>query len=162
MKTDYIILAAGCFWGVEALFKELEGVVDTEVGYTGGHLENPTYQDITTGNTGHAEAIKIEFDESKINLEEVLRFFFKMHDPTIPNRQGNDIGTQYRSVIFYRDTNQIEVSRKVIEEVDSLARFSTKVVTTLEKESIFYSAEKYHQDYLSKNPNGYSCHFVRK
>lgn len=161
VNLDYIILAGGCFWGVEELFRKINGVVDTEVGYTGGDIKSPTYRDVTTGKTGHAESIKITYDKRKINLEEIFRYFFRIHDPTTVNRQGNDVGTQYRSAIFIRELHQAELATKIIEETNKLGRFKRPVATTVERESAFYSAEEYHQDYLIKNPGGYSCHYVR-
>ncbi|ATH06798.1 peptide-methionine (S)-S-oxide reductase [Halobacteriovorax marinus] len=162
LSTDYIILAGGCFWGMEQLFRELEGVESTDVGYTGGKLVNPTYKDVKTGETNHAEAIKITFETSKISIDEILHFFFKIHDPTTVNRQGNDIGSQYRSAIFIRSDEQREAALKVIKEVEGLGRFNGDVVTSLEDEREFYLAEDFHQDYLLKNPMGYTCHFIRK
>lgn len=159
---DYIILAGGCFWGMEELFRNFNGVIDTQVGYTGGEKPNPTYKDIKTGITGHAESIKITYDTRKTNLTEVLRFFFKIHDPTTPNRQGNDVGTQYRSTVFIRNELQAATVTKVIDEVNSLKRFNKPIVTTVEREKRFYDAEDFHQDYLKKNPGGYSCHFIRE
>lgn len=162
LNKDYIILAGGCFWGMEQLFQKFEGVIDTDVGYTGGKLVNPTYNDVKTGETNHAEAIKIVFDLNVTNLEKVLHYFFKVHDPTTVNRQGNDIGTQYRSAIFIRNDEQRKASQKVIAEVEELGRFNGDVKTSIEDEREFYLAEDFHQDYLLKNPMGYTCHFVRK
>lgn len=159
--TDYIILAGGCFWGMEELLRKHEGVTDTQVGYTGGTTPSPTYKDITRGNTGHAEAIKVTFDTKKTNLTQLLHFFFKIHDPTTPNRQGNDVGTQYRSTVFVRDEIQAATVSKVIDEVTKLGRFSKPITTTVEKEKTFHDAEEYHQDYLVKNPGGYNCHYIR-
>jgi peptide methionine sulfoxide reductase msrA/msrB len=155
-------LAGGCFWGVEELFRKLKGVTSTKVGYTGGSTANPKYEDVTTGLTGHAEAIEIEYDPSVITYAEILRFFFKIHDPTTVNQQGNDRGTQYRSHIFYHDENQKIDAEKIIEEVNQLKRFPKKIVTEISKAETFYGAEDYHQDYLQKNPQGYTCHFIRK
>ncbi|MEZ4705261.1 MAG: bifunctional methionine sulfoxide reductase B/A protein [Bdellovibrionota bacterium] len=157
-----IVLAGGCFWGMEDLFRTFKGVLDTQVGYTGGDLENPTYRDVKTGETGHAEAIKIIYDETETSLEDIFRFFFQIHDPTTVNRQGNDIGTQYRSTIFVRNEEQSLIANKIIEETNALGRFSAPVATTIEKEKAFFDAEEYHQDYLEKNPGGYTCHFIRK
>ena len=161
-NRDYIVLAGGCFWGMEDLFRTFDGVIDTQVGYTGGSTDNPTYNDVKTGRSGHAESVKITFDTNKTNLTEILRFFFKIHDPTTSNRQGNDIGTQYRSTVFVRDELQAETVTKVINEVNKLGRFNKSVATTVEREKKFYDAEDFHQDYLKKHPGGYSCHFVRK
>lgn len=161
IDSDYVILAGGCFWGVEELFRMREGVTGTLVGYTGGDLDSPTYNDVKLGTTGHAEAIKISFDKSKTTLADLLRFFYKMHDPTTLNRQGNDKGTQYRSVIFYKSEEQKQVAREIIKEVEGSKKFSRPITTSLETEKEFYPAEDYHQKYLEKNPNGYTCHFVR-
>lgn len=160
-ELDYVILAAGCFWGVEELFSKLQGVVETRVGYTGGATKDPTYHDVKTGETGHAEAVKVIYKKSDTNLKEILRFFFKIHDPTTLNRQGNDVGTQYRSSIFVRDKSQADLASEVIEETNSLKRFDGAVATTIESEKVFYDAEEFHQEYLKKNPGGYTCHFIR-
>ncbi|WP_372654643.1 peptide-methionine (S)-S-oxide reductase MsrA [Halobacteriovorax sp.] len=162
LNTDYIILAGGCFWGMEQLFQKFEGVIDTDVGYTGGQLVNPTYNDVKSGMTNHAEALKLTFDKDRTDLGKLLHFFFKIHDPTTVNRQGNDIGTQYRSAIFVRNEEQKEIASKVISEVEKLDRFNGPVVTNLEDEREFYLAEDFHQDYLLHNPTGYTCHFIRK
>lgn len=160
-KTDYIILAGGCFWGMEDLIKSQEGVIDTVVGYTGGDVPDANYEIVKTGSTGHAESVKITFDSGKTDLSRILHFFFKIHDPTTKNRQGNDVGTQYRSTIFTRNDEQKKTAKKVIDEVTELKRFKNPIVTTLEPEEKFYTAEDYHQDYLTKNPGGYTCHFIR-
>ena len=141
MKLNYVIVAGGCFWGLEDLLRSLDGVTSTKVGYSGGDFDDPTYADIITGKTGHAEAVRVEYDQDEISLEEILHYFFKIHDPTTKNRQGNDVGTQYRSEIF--------------------GRFENPVVTTVALEKEFYDAEEYHQNYLKKNPHGYTCHFER-
>ncbi len=161
IKSSTATLAGGCFWGVEDLIRKLDGVIDTEVGYTGGTFENPTYEDMKTGKTGHAETIQIKFDESKISYENILHFFFRMHDPTTLNRQGGDRGSQYRSAIFFHDDNQLATAQKVINETNASGRWPEKVVTEVVKASKFFSAEKYHQDYLVKNPGGYTCHYLR-
>lgn len=158
--TEELIVAAGCFWGVEEIFRQIPGVLDTEVGYTGGHTENPNYAAICRGDTGHAEALKIVFDPRKINRAELLRWFFRMHDPTTKNRQGNDIGTQYRSTIFVGSEEERKIAQAAIEEANA-GRWKGKVVTTIEEKAPFTQAEEQHQDYLQKNPGGYSCHFVR-
>lgn len=154
-------LAGGCFWGVEELIRKLDGVVDTTVGYTGGALENPTYEDVKTGRTGHAESIQIEFEPGKISYEEILRYFFRLHDPTTPNQQGNDVGTQYRSAIFYHDEGQREVAERVKKEVDGSGKWQRPVVTEIVPASTFWKAESYHQDYLQRYPWGYNCHYLR-
>ena len=153
--------AGGCFWGVEDLFRDLKGVKETQVGYTGGQTENPGYFSITTGKTGHAESVEVLFDPKIISYEELLRFFFKIHDPTTINKQGNDKGTQYRSAIFYHNDAQKKSSEKIIDLVNKSKAWKAPVVTQLVPYGKFYRAEDYHQDYLVKNPNGYTCHFER-
>lgn len=155
------ILAGGCFWGMEDLIRKQNGVIKTRVGYTGGQTKNPTYKDICTGATGHAEAIEITFDPSQTSYRNILEFFFQMHDPTTKNRQGNDIGSQYRSAIFYVDENQKETAQKLIRDIDEAAFLDNPVVTEVTRASEFFEAEEYHQDYLDKNPSGYTCHFIR-
>lgn len=155
------ILAGGCFWGMEDLIRKIAGVVDTRVGYTGGNFENPTYKDMTGGETGHAESIEITFDPAKVTYEKILHYFFQLHDPTTKDRQGNDIGTQYRSAIFYLSDDQKNTAEKVIGEVEASGKWPGKIVTQVVPASIFYKAEDYHQDYLVKNPGGYTCHWVR-
>lgn len=154
---ERIVLAGGCFWGVEELFRAEPGVVDTEVGYTGGTNTNPTYEN----HPCHAEAIKITYDPSKTSYEKLLDFFFRIHDPTTLNRQGNDIGTSYRSAVFYETDVQKQIAQYVIEMVNKSGLYKDPVTTSLEPLTTFYSAEDYHQDYLQKNPGGYTCHFVR-
>ena len=155
------ILAGGCFWGMEDLIRNQPGVVDTRVGYTGGDFENPTYKDMTTGKTGHAETVEITFDPSKTSFEKILRFFFQIHDPTTENRQGNDRGTQYRSAIFYVDDDQKRIAEDVIKELDASGKYPNRIVTQVLPAGTFYEAEDYHQDYLVKNPGGYTCHWIR-
>ncbi len=154
-------LAAGCFWGVEHLFRELPGVVDTRVGYTGGTTADPTYREVCTGRTGHAEAVEVAFDPSRVSYEEVLRHFFRLHDPTTRNRQHNDVGTQYRSAIFVHDEEQRLQAERVRAEVDRSGRWPRPVVTEVVAASTFFPAEDYHQDYLVKNPGGYMCHVLQ-
>jgi peptide methionine sulfoxide reductase msrA/msrB len=154
-------LAGGCFWGVEELFRELPGVLETRVGYTGGQTSNPTYPEVKKGNTGHAESIEIVFDPSRLKFEDLLAYFFKLHDPTTQNRQGNDIGSQYRSAIFYHSDEQRAAAEKVKAQVDESRKWKKPVVTEIVPASEFYSAEDYHQKYLVKNPGGYTCHFLR-
>ncbi len=161
MKQNYVIVAGGCFWGLEDLLRNLEGVTSTKVGYSGGDFDDPTYADIRTGKTGHAEAVRVEYNEDEISLNDILHYFFKIHDPTTVNRQGNDVGTSYRSAVFYRDEAQKEIIENVIDEVNENGRFENPVVTTVALEKEFYDAEEYHQNYLQKNPHGYTCHFER-
>jgi methionine-S-sulfoxide reductase len=150
-------LAGGCFWGVEELIRKLPGVVKTTVGYTGGDVENATYEN----HEGHAEAVEITFDPKKISYEDILVFFFKLHDPTTKNRQGNDMGSSYRSAIFYHDDAQRLTAEKVKARVDKSGAWKHPVVTEIVPARKFWTAEAYHQDYLQKNPNGYTCHYVR-
>jgi len=159
--TEVAVLAGGCFWGMEELLRELPGVLSTRVGYTGGSLDNPSYKEVSTGTSGHAEAIEIVFDSAKISYKEILAWFFRIHDPTTKNRQGNDVGTQYRSAIFYQDDQQKQTAQESIEEAQMSGRWNKPIVTEVLKASAFYPAEEYHQKYLMKNPAGYTCHFVR-
>ncbi len=161
MKTESAILAGGCFWGVEDLLRKLPGVLDTEVGYTGGTTQGPTYETVKTGKTGHAEAIDISYDPAIITLDKLLEFFFQMHDPTTRNRQGNDIGTQYRSAIFVRTPEERAIAEKAIARENASGHWARPLATTIEDFTGFYSAEDYHQDYLLKNPGGYTCHYWR-
>jgi methionine-S-sulfoxide reductase len=162
MNTKKATLAGGCFWGVEELIRALPGVLRTEVGYTGGQTAEPRYESVKTGSTGHAEAIEIEFDPAKISYAEILRFFFTMHDPTTLNQQGNDRGSQYRSAIFYHDEEQKRVAGEVKAAVEKSGAWKKPVVTEITAATRFYPAEDYHQDYLKKHPNGYTCHWVRE
>ncbi len=162
MKTDYAILAGGCFWGMEEILGKVPGVIDTTVGYSGGGTNPATYKEVSTGRTGHAESIQVEFDPAVISYEELLRkWFFRMHDPTTKNRQGNDQGTQYRSAIFYFSDEQKATALKVIEDLNQGQFWKSPIVTEVTAAGPFYSAEEYHQDYLKKNPGGYTCHFIR-
>ena len=148
------LFGGGCFWCTEAVFLQLKGVTHSTSGYAGGHTTNPTYDDICRGDTNHAEVILIEFDETQISYEQLLNVFFAIHDPTTLNRQGNDVGTQYRSVIYYFNDEQKLQAEKMIQ---SLKDEDLNIVTELSPVPTFYSAEEYHQNYLKKNPNGY-CH----
>jgi len=154
-KTIY--LAGGCFWGLEELLRRRPGVVDTEVGYTGGTNDNPTYEH----HPGHAEAIAITFDETITTYENLLEYFFRIHDPTTKNQQGNDVGSSYRSAIFYQTEAEKITAEKIINLVEESELYNNPVVTTLEPFTRFWPAEDYHQDYLQKNPGGYTCHFER-
>jgi methionine-S-sulfoxide reductase len=151
----------GCFWGVEELFRAYPGVVATRVGYTGGKGPRPTYTAVSTGVTGHAESVEIQFDPARLSYEDLLRYFFRLHDPTTANRQGNDRGTQYRSVIFYHDEAQRQAAERIKAEVDASGKWRAPVVTEIIPATDFYAAEDYHQKYLQKNPGGYTCHYVR-
>lgn len=157
--TETATLAGGCFWGVEELVRKLDGVVDSTVGYAGGTLANPRYEDVKKGKTGHAEALQIVFDPSKISYDEILDFFFRLHDPTTSNRQGNDIGTQYRSAIFYHDEAQRDAAERAKQR--NQPKWPRPIVTEVVPFTNFYSAEDYHQDYLQKDPHGYTCHYLR-
>lgn len=161
VTKEVAILAGGCFWGVEELIRKLPGVLETEVGYTGGTVPNPTYERMTTGTTGHAEAVRVVFDPRALTYGDLLRYFFRLHDPTTLNRQGNDRGTQYRSAIFYFSPEQRSVAEGVIQEVNRSGKWGAPVTTQLAAAGEWYPAEAYHQDYLQKNPNGYTCHYLR-
>ncbi|MCZ6695128.1 MAG: bifunctional methionine sulfoxide reductase B/A protein [Acidobacteria bacterium] len=158
---EVALLAGGCFWGMEELVRDIPGVLETEVGYTGGILPDATYPDVKTGSTGHAESLRVVFDPSRLSYEELLGYFFRMHDPTTLNRQGNDVGTQYRSAIFVANDEQRRVAQDVIARVDASGKWKRPIVTEVVPAGEFYTGEKYHQDYLQKNPNGYTCHFMR-
>ena len=149
--------AAGCFWGVEATFRQVPGVTSTRVGYTGGKTPNPSYEDVCTDNTGHAEAIEITYDPTKVSYEQLLNVFWENHDPTTLNRQGPDWGTQYRSAIFFHSSDQESAAKSSKEELDHSGRFSNKVVTEILPAATFYPAEDYHQQYLEKRGMA-SCH----
>lgn len=160
---EVAILAGGCFWGMEDLLRRIDGVLETEVGYAGGTTESPTYQTVKTGRTGHAESVRIRFDPKRLSYAELLeKWFFRMHDPTTKNRQGNDTGTQYRSAIFFTSPEQERVARAVIEKVDASGVWKAPIVTEVVPSGPFTPAEDYHQDYLEKNPGGYTCHFLRE
>jgi methionine-S-sulfoxide reductase len=151
------ILAAGCFWGVQFYFDQVPGVVETEVGYIGGHTKNPTYQDVLTHTTGHAEATRIVYDPKKVAYKTLLKQFFRMHDPTQMNRQGPDIGDNYRSAIFYKDETQKRAAEELIKQLDDSGEFNKPIVTSLEKAGDFWPAEEYHQKYTEKTGVG-ACH----
>ena len=148
------ILAAGCFWGVEEVFRTTNGIINTKVGYSGGHKVNPTYEEVCTGNTDHAEVVKVEYDESVITYAQILNIFFKNHNPTQLNRQGPDIGTQYRSSIFYLNDNQKTQAEQKLNSLQE--HFNNNIVTEIKKATEFYLAEEYHQEYVAK---GGICHF---
>lgn len=154
-------LAGGCFWGVEDLIRSQPGVIETMVGYTGGKEDTPSYNIVKTGTSGHAEAVRVLFDPKKLKYEDLLLLFFKLHDPTSANRQGNDIGTQYRSAIFFESEDQHSVAEKAKARVEKSGAWKKPLVTEITKAHQFWSAEDYHQKYLEKNPGGYTCHFIR-
>ncbi|NHK28645.1 peptide-methionine (S)-S-oxide reductase MsrA [Parvularcula flava] len=159
--TEKAILAGGCFWGMQDLLRKVPGVRDTRVGYTGGTVDNPTYDQVKTGRTGHAESIEIAYDPSVVSYEKILEWFFQIHDPTTKDRQGNDRGSQYRSAIFYTDEAQKKIAEDVIDAVESSGKWPGPVVTELVPAPMFWQAEDFHQDYLERYPNGYTCHYVR-
>ncbi len=157
MSTEKAILAGGCFWGVEELIRHLPGVTSTVVGYTGGDVKNATYRN----HGSHAEGISITFNPEEISYRKLLEYFFQIHDPTTRNRQGNDIGTSYRSAIFYLNDTQRDEANKLIAEMETSNKWPGKIVTEVVPAGDFWDAEKEHQDYLQKNPYGYTCHFER-
>lgn len=157
MSTEKAILAGGCFWGVEELIRALPGVESTTVGYTGGDVPNATYRNHGT----HAEGIEIQFNPEKLSYRKLLEFFFQIHDPTTRNRQGNDVGTSYRSAIFYLDEGQKEVALDLIKELNAAKIYRGPIVTEVVPAGPFWVAEDYHQDYLQKYPAGYTCHYIR-
>jgi peptide-methionine (S)-S-oxide reductase len=148
MKATF---GAGCFWHVEELFSKINGVTSTAVGYTGGHLENPTYEDVCTDKTGHAEAVQVEYDPNQISFDDLLKIFWENHDPTTPNRQGPDIGIQYRSAIFFHDSEQEKTAIQSKEKLQKSNRFNRDIVTQIIPAKTFYRAEEYHQRYFEKN-----------
>jgi peptide-methionine (S)-S-oxide reductase len=158
--TESIVFGGGCFWCTEAVFQMLEGVTGVTSGYTGGTVPNPTYEQVCTGRTGHAEAIKIDYDSEKIKLDSLLAVFFSSHDPTTLNRQGNDVGTQYRSSIFYSSDAQAEIIKKFIANLAADKTFTDPIVTTVEPLGTFYPAELYHQNYYRENESQLYCQFV--
>ena len=159
--TEKAILAGGCFWGVEELLRTYKGVISTEVGYCGGSEQEAKYEFVKTGKTTHAEAILIEFDPQLLSFNELLQAFFKLHDPTTRNQQGNDIGQQYRSAIFFFDDRQKAIAEEIKIEVENSGKWKRPIVTEIVPAMPFYSAEAYHQDYLQKHPDGYTCHYWR-
>jgi peptide-methionine (S)-S-oxide reductase len=156
-EQDRAVLAGGCFWGMQDLLRRRPGVISTRVGYTGGNVPNATYRN----HEGHAEAIEIIFDPQKLSYRKLLEFFFQVHDPTTKNRQGNDVGTSYRSAIFYTTEEQQRIAQETIADVDASGLWPGKVVTEIKPASEFWEAEPEHQDYLERIPNGYTCHYVR-
>jgi len=161
VKTEKAILAAGCFWGVEESFRKIPGVIKTQVGYTGGKTSHPKYEDMHDGKTGHAESVEIIFDPTKVSFNELMNHFYKMHDPTTLNRQGNDVGSQYRSAIFYTSDAQKKLAQEFKIKVDKSKAWKSPVVTEILEASVFWPAEEYHQKYLIKNPGGYDNHYMR-
>jgi peptide-methionine (S)-S-oxide reductase len=156
-RLEKATFAAGCFWGVEAKFRCVPGVVATQVGYTGGHTEHPTYKEVCTDRTGHAEAVEVTFDPETVSYDHLLNTFWTIHNPTTKNRQGPDVGSQYRSAVFYHSEEQRAAAEKSKERVDLSGRFKDKVVTEITKAGPFWKAEEYHQQYLEKQGRA-SCH----
>ena len=161
-KSEIATLGGGCFWCVEAVFQRIEGVLSVKPGYAGGDIKNPTYKQICTGKTGHAEVAKIEFDPEKITYSQILNVFWQSHDPTTLNRQGNDVGTQYRSVIFFHDDSQREIAEKSKIDADKSGYWDNKIVTEITLLNNYYNAEDYHDNYYNNNPNQPYCLFVIK
>ena len=157
MTTERAVLAGGCFWGVQELFRRYDGVLSTRVGYTGGGVPNATYRN----HGSHAEAVEIIFDPARISYRQILEFFFQIHDPSTLNRQGNDVGPSYRSAIFYTSDEQRRIAEDTIADVDASGLWPDKVVTEVVPASEFWEAETEHQDYLQRYPGGYTCHFIR-
>jgi peptide-methionine (S)-S-oxide reductase len=157
---EVVTFGGGCFWCIEAVFEELHGVVHVESGYSGGKVDDPTYEQVCTGTTGHAEVVQVTFDPKIISLKEVLGVFFTVHDPTTLNRQGADVGTQYRSVIFYRSEEQKTLAEQVIREIQKAKLWKTPIVTEIVPFKAFYKAEEYHQEYYKKNPGQAYCRIV--
>jgi methionine-S-sulfoxide reductase len=159
--TETATFAAGCFWGVEEFFRKIHGVVKTQVGYTGGTTENPKYEQMHDGRTGHAESVEIIFDPKIVSYQSLLDRFFKIHDPTTLNRQGNDVGTQYRSAIFYNNEKQQQVASAYKNKVERSGAWKGPITTEITKAKKFWPAEENHQKYLAKNPKGYDNHYLR-
>ncbi len=158
--VEVATLGGGCFWCTEAVFQHLKGVIKVESGYTGGHTTNPNYEQVCRGTTGHAEVVQVTFHSTVISFREILEFFFSTHDPTMLNRQGEDEGSQYRSVIFYHNNMQKHIAEKLIQELDQARAFDAPIVTSVESLKVFYRAEDYHQDYFLRNPDEAYCQRV--
>ena len=161
-KIEKVYLAGGCYWGLELLLQEIPGVINTQVGFSGGHIKNVCYKEVTKGDTGHAETVMVQFDPTKLECVELLKEFFRIHNPTTLNQQGNDRGSQYRSVIFYTSDAQKEIAEMVINKINITKKWGAPIVTRVEPFGAFYPAEESHQNYLQKNPSGYTCHFKRE
>jgi len=160
MTTEVATLGGGCFWCLEAVYEQLKGVKQVVSGYAGGHIDNPTYKQVCTGTTGHAEVVQITFDSQVVTYEDLLNVFFTIHDPTTLNRQGADVGTQYRSAIFYHDAEQRKIAQAKIQELAASGLWSDSIVTEVEPLDTFYRAEDYHQGYFQRNPDQGYCQFV--
>jgi peptide-methionine (S)-S-oxide reductase len=159
-ETDTATFGTGCFWCTEAIFQQLDGVLKVSSGYSGGHVKNPSYNDVTSGNTGHAECVQIVYDPQKVSFDDLLEVFWQTHDPTTLNRQGNDVGTQYRSVIFYHNATQKEKAEKYKADLNKSGAWDNPVVTEISPFSEFYVAENYHQDYYNQNGSQPYCYYV--
>ena len=155
--TALATFGAGCFWCVEAVFEEIDGVTSVRSGYSGGQKENPTYEEVCSGSTGHAEVVQIAYDPARVSYEQLLQVFFQTHDPTTPNRQGADVGTQYRSAIFFHDDEQKETAERIKTALDLSGAFGAPIVTEIAPYDVFYAAEDYHQDFYASNPNHRYC-----
>ena len=160
IKTDTATFGTGCFWCTEAIFQQLDGVLKVTSGYSGGHVRNPSYEQVCEGTTGHAEVIQMIYDPAKISFDELLEVFWETHDPTTLNRQGNDVGTQYRSAVFYHNAEQKQKAEKYKAELDKSGAFDNKIVTEITPSSAFYAAENYHQNYYNQNGSQPYCTFV--
>lgn len=161
MTIETVYLAGGCYWGLEDLLRKIPGVVETAVGFSGGHVKNVSYREVSTGTTGHAETVKVIFDTNILSFTDLLVFFFKIHNPTTPNQQGNDIGTQYRSAIFVTTNEQVFLAEDLIKKIDALGVLRHKIITEINTFNSFFPAAENHQKYLEKYPDGYTCHFIR-
>jgi peptide-methionine (S)-S-oxide reductase len=159
-QLEIATLGGGCFWCLEAIYNELKGIIKVESGYAGATIPNPTYKQVCTGTTGHAEVIQISYNPNLITYREILEIFFTMHDPTTLNRQDNDVGTQYRSIILYHNQNQKQTAEKIINEITQEKIWNTPIVTQIEPYQTFYKAEDYHQEYYKKNPEQYYCKII--
>ncbi len=160
-RRETVVLAGGCFWGMEELLRKIPGVLETEVGYSGGSLPKATYQDVKKGTTGHAESVRVVFDPGVLGFEDLLGWFFRMHDPTTLDRQGNDVGTQYRSAIFYSTEEQRATAERMKAAVGRSGKWKNPVVTRIAPAGEGNAGEEGHQDYLQKDPGGYTCHWIR-
>ncbi len=160
MNTETLVLAGGCFWCTEAIFQRVRGVLEVQSGYCNGHVPQPSYEQVCTGTTGHAEAVRVTFDAAQIGVREILQIFFATHDPTTPNRQGNDVGPQYRSGIYYELPEHCEAARALIRELEAQRVFGAPIVTEVQPLEHFWSAEDYHRDYFSRHPQQGYCAFV--
>jgi len=161
MTIETVYLAGGCYWGLQDLLSKIPGVNETIVGFSGGHVKNVCYREVSTGTTGHAETVKVIFDIDILSFSELLMFFFKIHDPTTFNQQGNDIGTQYRSAIFATTNEQVLLAEDLIKKIDASGVFKNKITTEVHSFNLFFPADENHQKYLEKHPDGYTCHFMR-